>query len=90
MLSLVLVWNRCVATLGEAFFGASLNGMHFFILGEMKMKIDPKPLPVEYIKKIDAAGRLVIPEELRRVLKIDGPMELKLTYTDKGILIYVE
>ena len=56
----------------------------------MKMKIDPKPLPVEYIKKIDAAGRLVIPEELRRVLKIDGPMELKLTYTDKGILIYVE
>ncbi len=54
------------------------------------MKIDPKPLPIEFIKKIDAAGRLVIPEELRRVLNIDGPTELKLTYTDKGILICVK
>ena len=33
MYSLFLTLCRCVATLREAFFGASLNGTHFFILG---------------------------------------------------------
>ena len=31
MHSLSLVWGGCVATLREAFFGASLDGAHFFI-----------------------------------------------------------
>lgn len=38
MYSLSLTLCRCVATLRDAFFGASLNGTHFFNIGEMKMK----------------------------------------------------
>ncbi len=61
---------------------------HFFNLGEKYM--DLKPLPVEFIKKIDGVGRLVIPEELRKVLNITGPTEVVLTYTDQGILINIK
>ncbi len=37
MYSLFLTLCRCVATLREAFFGASLNGTHFFIIGGLFM-----------------------------------------------------
>lgn len=50
----------------------------------------PKPLAVEFIKKIDGVGRLVIPEELRKALNITGPTEVVLTYTDQGILINIK
>ncbi len=40
MYSLFLTLCRCVATLRGAFFGASLDGMHFFIFGGLFMKCE--------------------------------------------------
>ncbi|MBQ8533705.1 MAG: hypothetical protein IJ462_02625 [Clostridia bacterium] len=54
------------------------------------MKIDPKPLPVNFERKIDTAGRIVIPDDIRKQMNIVGGEMLIIKYTDKGILISVK
>ncbi len=50
----------------------------------------PKPIPVSFERKIDTAGRIVIPEDIRRQMNIVGGEILIIKYTDMGVLINVK
>ena len=44
---------------------------------------------IGFLKKIDKAGRIVIPKELRNFFKIDKETKMEIIGTDKGILIRI-